>query len=132
MYGLNYYDFWFQRFGNVNIDTWDLNGNSKENTQMPRYSLDFIIIGDLIKAAGTDPMLVGLKNLAMPGGIFDAGLSSVNSVLASIEPVTQWVGAGVASMQAVGQTINSAKVLVNGISNNGAQRTYANLTSTLF
>ena len=132
MYALNYYDFWFHRFGNINIETWNLHANAKENTQLPRYSLDFVIIGDLIKAEGTDPMLYGLKNIAMSGGLFDDGLASVNSVLAKAENVTKWIGAGVAGLQVAGAAITSASSFISGFSNGGASRTYTNVTTKLF
>jgi hypothetical protein len=132
IYALNYYDFWFHRFGNINIETWNLHANAKENTQLPRYSLDFLIIGDLIKAEGLDPLLIGLKNLAMPGGMLDAGLASVNSVLAGAEGVTKWIGAGVAGLQITAATINSASNFISGITNGGISRTYSNVTAKLF
>lgn len=132
MYALNYYDFWFHRFGNVNIETWNLHANAKENTQLPRYSLDFIIIGGLIKAEGTDPMLIALKNIASPSGSFDGALSSVNSVLAKAEIGTKWIGAGVAGLQIVSSAIGGGINFVKGIQNSGLERTYENVTAKLF
>jgi hypothetical protein len=132
IYALNYYDFWFHRFGNINIESWNLRANAKENTQLPRYSLDFLILGALIKAEGTDPMLTGLKNLAAPGGVFDEALGSVNSVLAEAESVTKWIGAGVLGLQTVSATISSASTLISSLNNNGLSRSYSNMTSKIF
>ncbi|MDQ7818682.1 MAG: hypothetical protein RDU14_16775 [Melioribacteraceae bacterium] len=127
IYALNYYDFWFHRFGNINVETWNLHANAKENTQLPRYSLDFLIIGGLIKAEGTDPMLWGLKNLASPGGILDNGLASVNSVLAEAESYTSLIGAGVAGIQAAASLINGGIEFVQGMENSDVSRTYTNV-----
>lgn len=131
MYALNYYDFWFHRFGNINIETWNLHANAKENTQLPRYSLDFLIIGGLIKAEGTDPMLFALKNIASPGGLFDDGLASVNSVLANAEIGTKWLGAGIAGLQVVASAIGSASSFVNVIQHSNIKR-YENVVTKLF
>lgn len=127
IYALNYYDFWFHRFGNINIETWNLRADSRENTQLPRYNLDFIIVGDLIKAAGMDPMLWGLKNLAGSDGVLGDGLASVNSVLADAEEYTSLIGAGVAGIQSVASIINGGIEFIQGMRNSGIYRTYTNV-----
>jgi hypothetical protein len=49
-YVINYYDFQFQRFGVINIDSWSLSGNARDNTNLVRYQLDFTIVDGLYQA----------------------------------------------------------------------------------
>lgn len=59
---VNYYDFWFRKFGVINIDSWNIGGNSAQNTQLARYNMDFQIVGDLMKAGLQDDPLLKMLN----------------------------------------------------------------------
>lgn len=48
IYAINYYDFLFQRFGAININSFNISANASENTNLVRYNLEFPIIGKLI------------------------------------------------------------------------------------
>jgi hypothetical protein len=70
IYCINYYDFVFQRFGSINIDSWTLSANARNNANLIQYTLDFTIIGEVIDINILDAFI---KNLI--SGLF-SGLSS--------------------------------------------------------
>lgn len=73
VYAVNYYDFLFQRFGAINIDSWALTANARNNTNLINYSLDFTIVGELITTTTKLPILSNLM-LGMVDRVFNAGL----------------------------------------------------------
>lgn len=121
VYGINYYDFWWHKFGNLNIDQWSLRGNSRENTQMPRYNLDFTLLGDLIDAEGNDLLLQGMKKLFGEGGITDNLIGLINSSLNSIG-FTQYLAIGTESIKTAVSLVQEAESFIAGYS-----RSYQNI-----
>ena len=83
MYAVNFYDFYFQRFGAVNINSWNLSGAARSNANMERYSLDFVILGDLLKtttASQKDDLLNILTSIYLPNtGFFSEQLKTVEN-----------------------------------------------------
>lgn len=78
MYFLNYYDFNFQKYGSIDIDSFSLNGNARSHAIMPRYSLDFTIVGELLSPLTSgDRFLNWLKATYLPGGTYDNLLSNL-------------------------------------------------------
>lgn len=57
IYAINYYDFMFQRFGAINIESWKLSANARTNTQLINYSLEFSIVDKLITTTTKDAIL---------------------------------------------------------------------------
>lgn len=75
MYVVNYYDFLMQKFGVINLNNWNLSGSARTNTNMPRYSTEFVLLGDLIKPtveSQTDQLLNLLIEYYLPGTSFFA------------------------------------------------------------
>lgn len=116
VYALNYYDFWNHRFGNINIDSWRLNGNARRNTHLPFYNIEFIIMGDIIASETRDVILIGLKALFANGGLVDQGLDFVNDLLGQIEPITSIAGAGLESLRTANQLVGGAQSFLSGYS----------------
>lgn len=79
IYGVNYYDFLFQRFGHINIESWTLTGNARSNTVMPNYQLAFSIIGELITTAGLPALGLSVLNRILESGETGIGLLSQTS-----------------------------------------------------
>lgn len=121
IYALNYYDFWWQRFGHINIQSFAVRGNAQENTQLPRYSCDYIIIGELIDALSKDPLLTSLKYLFGNGGIIDDALTNVNGLLADIEPYLNWAGLAYEGLEAATQLVQGAAGFLSGYDNSNRQ-----------
>lgn len=128
IYGLNYYDFWWHKFGNINIDQWSLRGNSKESTQLPRYNLDFIIMGDLLQAEGTDLLLQGLKAFVGGGGIADAAISEINKWINSSD-IAQYIGTGLEGVKTAAALVQGAQSFLGNYSkfSSGTYQTITNL-----
>jgi hypothetical protein len=70
-YALNYYDFYTQKFGHINIQSFGIRSNAQENTQLHRYSCDFVIIGDLIDVQSFDPLLSILEVTLLADNVLD-------------------------------------------------------------
>ncbi|MCA0388466.1 MAG: hypothetical protein LCH52_08225 [Bacteroidetes bacterium] len=79
MYFLNYYDFNFQKYGSIDIDSFSLTGNARSHSIMPRYSLDFTIVGELLTpVTSSDKLLNWLKATYLPGGTYDDLLANLS------------------------------------------------------
>jgi hypothetical protein len=87
IYALNFYDFWWQKYGSINIQSFQLRGDASRNSQLPFYSLDFIIIGDLIQSQNADPLLAWLKTLQNASA---AILDPINNLLSGLDPVLSY------------------------------------------
>lgn len=69
MYALNYYDFLYQKFGSININSWNISASARANTNLERYSLDFIVLGQLLKttdSSRSDKLLNLLTEYYLP------------------------------------------------------------------
>ena len=110
IYALNYYDFIWQRFGSINIQTFTVTGNSRENTQLPRYSIDFVIIGDLIEAESKDLMLDYLVGLYGADGALSDVFGEINDLLATeaLNSALQLVGVGLDALSSVQELVQEA------------------------
>lgn len=78
MYALNYYDFLYQKFGSININSWTISASARANTNFERYSLDFVLLGDLLKttdSSRSDKLLNLLTAFYLPGTGWFAGKS---------------------------------------------------------
>ncbi len=128
IYAVNYYDFWWQKFGSINISTWNIRGDANQNSVLPNYSLDFIIIGDLIKAQSKDLMLAGLTSLFAPGGIVDAAISDVNGILAQADPFLSIATLPYDGLQTATNLVSDAQGFLGALSN-GGQQVYQNVAS---
>jgi hypothetical protein len=85
-YVLNYYDFIWQRFGAINMGSYKVRGNARENTQVPQYSCDFIFTGDLISVNSKDPLLESLSAIFGEDGVLSDLTSLVNEGFEILEP----------------------------------------------
>lgn len=78
MYALNYYDFLYQKFGSININSWNISASARANTNLERYSLDFVVLGQLLKttdSSRSDKLLNLLTDFYLPGTGWFAGKS---------------------------------------------------------
>jgi hypothetical protein len=121
LYELNYYDFMWQRFGNINVNSYSVNGDSRINTSLERYSAEFIIAGPLIDVLSTDYLLEGLKLTFATGGMIDFALQSVNGLLASIAPDLQIATLGIDALTAASGLAQGAESFLSGYSTGGKQ-----------
>ncbi len=74
IYCINYYDFVFQRFGSINIDSWSLNADGRTNSNLINYTLEFTIVGEIIDVNTLDAFI---KNL-VSGVFFNVSISRFN------------------------------------------------------
>jgi hypothetical protein len=82
LYFINYYDFNFQKYSVIDINSWSLNGNASTHSIMPRYSLDFILLGELITPlTNKDSLLNMLVKMYLPGGQISNQLESLSFTL---------------------------------------------------
>ncbi len=88
IFALNYYDFINQKFGSINIQTFVVRGNARENTMLPYYICDFIIIGDLEHTESQDLLLAQLQDLYGEEGLFASAGEVLGEVFSStLSPV---------------------------------------------
>lgn len=120
-YALNYYDFWWQRFGQINISSFGVRGNAQENTILPRYSCDFILIGDLIDVQSFDPLLIGLQGLFGQNGIANEAISFINDLLGEAEPYLSKIGVVFEGMEVAQELISGATGFLTGYDNSNKQ-----------
>ncbi len=128
VYACNYYDMWFQKYGSINISSWNIRGDAQQNSVLPNYSMDFIIIGDLIKAQTKDLMLASLTSVFAPGGYVDQAITDVNGILSEADPYLSIAALPYDGLQTAVNLVNDAKEFVAGISNE-AQQVYQNVAS---
>jgi hypothetical protein len=124
LYALNYYDFWWQRFGNINISSFRIRGSARENTQLVRYSSDFLIIGDLIDVESNDMLLSGLKSAFGPDGFLDNIYGYANDFLADIN--TEKLGIATAGLDVASLLVSEAAGFISGFAGAG-KKTYQNI-----
>lgn len=120
-YALNYFDFAWQRFGHINIQSFGVRGNAQENTQLVRYTCDFILIGDLIDVQSYDPLLIGLKGLFGQNGIADEAIGYINDILGSAEPYLNIATLPFDTMNVAQELIAEATGFLTGYDNSNRQ-----------
>lgn len=128
IYALNFYDFQWQEFGSINIQSFDIRGEARENTQLPRYDITFYLIGDLIKAQSNDPLLFALQSLFVPGGIVSNVIGDVNQILGDASPFLQYATLPIDGLGAAVNLVTDAQSFVSGYANSN-QGIYNNLAS---
>lgn len=77
LYAVNYYDFMFQRFGAINIDSWALTANARTNANLITYSLDFTIVDKLYSVNLIDALIKNLLNGLMYRNVNDLNLYEI-------------------------------------------------------
>lgn len=116
IYAVNYYDFLFQRFGVVNLESWSLSGNARNNANLINYTLEFTIV-DKLYVVAPDLQLKNLtqallnrtinlelsKNLSAKG-LLIAGIDTIFEVAYGLEQVTDWI-VGLAQKTILGKLI---------------------------
>lgn len=107
---VNYYDFAFQKFGQININTWNISGNANLNTNFINYNCDFTIIGELMKTDKKDYLLDFLNNVYGEEGILNEAISEVNDFLGSagVSDALSQVGASLGALSIAGDLVNGA------------------------
>lgn len=84
-YVINYYDYIFQRFGSVNVSTWNVSGQASTNTQLIRYNLSFVMTGEIILPQYKyfeDIFLQALEKAYNPSeGIYNTITKTVNGLV---------------------------------------------------
>ncbi len=140
MYAINYYDFLFQRFGAININSWTISGSARTNTNMERYSLDFVLLGDLLKTATiskTDKLLNLLTDLYLPGTGWFAGKSQEleewynKNLYSTAQTIQSWYeGYSLVLEEAnsIMQTIANGVNAVKGLGGSSSMQTVNDLT----
>jgi len=92
---INYYDFLWQKFGSIDVSSWRVNSNAKQNTNYIHYTFAFSVIGDLIGVkegfSDGDPLLYSLNTVLGKDAqkFID---NSVNYVLYEAGEYTKWLG----------------------------------------
>lgn len=127
IYGLNYYDFIWRKFGSININNFDLRGNARENAVLPKYSCEFDIVGNLIDVADSDLILAELKALFGNGGVVDSALSTVNDILGEINPILNVIGSAQLNMQTAYDLTKASQSFFTNLSSKYSN--YSNVTS---
>lgn len=126
LYMLNYYDFWWQRFGSANIASFEVRGNAREISTLPRYSCDLMLVGDLIDVQSRDLLLLSLKELFAPGGFIADAFEKINEMLGDAAPYLQIATIPYDNLGLALQTVNQATEFIQGYS--GAnQKIYQNV-----
>jgi len=126
LYMLNYYDFWFQRYGAANISSFEVRGNAREIATLPRYSCEFVLIGDLIEVQSKDLLLLSLKELFAPGGTIYEVFNKVNEMLGDAQPFLQIATIPFDGLELAQQLVAEASEFIQGYS--GAnQKIYQNV-----
>lgn len=108
IYALNYYDFIWQKFGSIDIRDFQITGNARANTNLPNYSCDFIMIGDLIKVNGTDAVLIMLNKLIGENGFIQAGVDFINAGFDFIQPAVEGIGGATELLATTNDLVQSA------------------------
>ncbi|MGE5683442.1 MAG: hypothetical protein ACM34K_21490 [Bacillota bacterium] len=125
---VNYYDFLWQKFGSISLNDFDVRCNARENTQLIRYSFDFILVGELINVKAdileNDPLLIGLETVLGPAAqsVID---NSVNWLLWQAGYGTKWLGA-LDVVNVVSSLCSEIKDIL-GNYKAGAQKEYSNI-----
>lgn len=119
---LNYYDFTHQKYGNININNFDINSNARTNSRLTTYNLDFIIIGDLITSDMEDYLLIVLDTLFGREGVIQIVLDIVNNLLSS------WAVQNILAVTEIFNLTNQVLKIVAGVVST-ARGTYAKVTN---
>lgn len=119
IHAVNYYDFIFQKFGTIDINTWQVSGNALVNTNLIRYDCEFSIIGDLILSDSKDPLLASLNALfGEEGSLLSEITDGINDILGSdtIYEITSTIGAVTGTMDAVFPLLQSVFSVATNVS----------------
>lgn len=114
IYALNYYDFIWQKFGSIDIRSFEMSGNARQHATLPQYSCDFELIGDLIKATEFDLMLNWFNNVFGKNGIVGDATDIVNKGLSAAQPILTQVGTGVEIIKTTLDLVGSAQSFIQG------------------
>jgi|GEM_PF-4418606 len=128
IYVLNYYDFYHQKYGSINIEDFSISANADEHSTLIRYNCNFTIIGELVETNNKDFLLEGLKNIFGEDGIIGDLTDTLNSASDIISPVTQALG-GLEVLSSSFSTLLSASM--SSLSNYTAasKKVYSNITT---
>lgn len=121
IYALNYYDFLWQRYGNINIQSFSVNGNSRVNALLPFYSCDFMIIGELIDVYSKDLLLEGLLLLFGNQSVLNNLLEGLSDIMDVASPVLTGIQAGSQAYSLITESVelfNSTGDFLSNLSNN--------------
>lgn len=108
IYTLNYYDFIWQKFGEINIRGFKINGNAQQNAKLPNYSCDFEIVGDLVKVNSKDPILGWLNTTFGESSLASSITGVINTGLEAIQPALTLVGVGVEMINTTVSLVSNA------------------------
>ncbi len=116
-YSINYYDYLFQRFGTINISDWSIDGNAASNTRMIKYSLNFVITGDLVLVKEQDNMLTALQYVYSPvDGIYKKLIDEAESLIADSPMISEGLEILQITMEAASALVDVACVISSAYS----------------